>query len=264
MKKNILFLFVGISLLFTACGSEKKTEADIASDVKAESGVVDDGRVEVPQDKKNPNIIYIEPSEVEGLFHLVELTTENCMDYFELKEIEIIDKDAFGEPTGEWCKVVYFLPKANVTPKDAVVRVVYHSHYISNEYFKDNDELCDTDEYEGDTESDYNQFRGTGGWNEVYYKEAYTFGMYAGEETYSRTTVDMTDFRVIKVAGSIETVVVPEQYWNSADETGCRFLAVMDGDNEYRLYDDTRYSVNGEMEDDFIVGVDNWPRFVGD
>lgn len=66
----------------------------------------------------------------------IELTTENWKDYIEIKEVEVIEKDAFGEETGRHTTTRMELKKNCYISEDNAIRITFTYDNGIGEYYE--------------------------------------------------------------------------------------------------------------------------------
>lgn len=177
--------------------------------------------------------IILSKEEFEAFYETVELTLDNWNQYLEIYEKEVIEKDAFGDPTGE--EYYYYFLRVREEYQN---RLMFAEKAKFNIYVSAYSEINIYDEGEL-VNSFVNDYEGK--------MDSFTLDESKGETylSYSRTetisdgkrwvTVYKPGLEMQKVGGKLCLLNIPEEKWNQ-NESGERYLLVLLESGHYCLF----------------------------
>lgn len=233
------------SILLAACSA-----TDVKDVSKQDTNIVDDGGT--PTDEpmgEDDGIIYMTVQEFYSYFTDVDITPDNWQDYFEIKEEEWTETDAFGEVIStETNYIVAVKENVYIIEYDDKVVMRFSLTGCGNSF----DELG-TAEIDVECSSD----SGTG----------FLFSKQRNAEEVN----EIADYTVIKTLGYVTVSTIPDDMWNE-DADGKKYIAIKvsedvmyclyaNGDKIYRYADGSEDGAGGgrgERDGTDIHALDGW------
>lgn len=259
--KKIWVVMIGVCVLLTGCGNndtelvekQQQLEQRIV-ELEQQMGIMqsqlDEWKQEKEAEAKPDEIVYyteyqgkkvISKAELESYYESIELTLENWEEYFETYEKADIREDGFGEPTGTEYYELYLRLKEEcqenmIISETAKFRLFLPQNYEYSIY--EDGVLTFTHYYEYDGREETVSIGKTEKSTGLMISRAIIVN---NSET-SYTVHDLSDLKLLKIAGSLAKVQIPDEVWNVDDE-GQKFLIVELESGHYCVYYENGMSV---------------------
>lgn len=227
----------------------------------------------------------ISVEEFKAYIEEVEITPDNWEQYFSVEEYSVVNRDAFGEETGESYDTYFLNNNKNVCPSNDLVMEFSFISTIINEQFWDKETLEDITTYskrEGDTDNSKeclvtltdDNFFNHGDPREFLQRLYITREKLGGGTGYNSNgdmveawwerTYEISDFKLNRSSGKIEVFNIPEDKWLTDQEHG-RYIIISVGDSQVEyLFESGAYALdsidNINWDDDFR-GCSSWSLF---
>lgn len=213
MKKIlIIFTVFAMSLLMVSCA-----KVDNHKNQSQNSGALNSSGL-ASSENKQPQKTVLTVDELKSYVKVIELTTDNWQEYFEIKEIEEITPADFEDEEPEIEKDLYVTLKSdNICAVDTVMRFSYKEKLTQNQY--DAITKKQTSNSEGiytNSESTLKAEKLSGGASigTLGKTGTCTYRKYTYEGKIYETLLDVKDIECLKVQGKILLVNIPNEAWN--------------------------------------------------
>jgi len=167
----------------------------------------------------------IKSSELGNYITYYEVTPENWEEYFDHEQIRKYQVDSFGETTENYSEVIEIVPKEGYVLNDDLVMRFHHSRI---ETFTWNNGDTSTADYEEDRDFTAKDF--------IFGSASISLTMGGPDWGGSNPEVTITDFALTKSVGSVFTINIPEEAWQTNEENGEEFFVLDHNGSKKRLY----------------------------
>jgi len=259
--KKIWGLMISVCVLLAGCGNndtelvdkQQKLEQRIA-ELEQQMGIMqsqwNDWKQEKDAEAELEEIVYyteykgkkvISKADFESYYEYIELTLDNWEEYFETYEEADIREDGFGELTGTEYYDLYLRLKEEYQGNLIVSETAKFRMFLPQNY--------EYSVYEGDALTYTHYYECDGREETVWIGKAETStwlmisrAIIVDNSETSYTVHDLSGLEVLKIAGSLAKVQIPDEAWN-VDAEGQKFLVVELQSGHYCVYYENGMSV---------------------